>query len=331
MSPSAAPTAAASTALAPAGSPSVELPDNLLWLRAQDSFVVDGTGSAVGLRGVNVAGLDTVAPGRDQTLAEALSLDDANLATIVDLWGVNLVRVPFQAQTPLAGTDALSSGDVLSGLDDLVAAVADAGAYILLAQRAPAGATTPDAGVVESWQALAARYANEPAVLFEIFASDSPLTGNWLDVALMLVGVIRREHPASLLFLGNGSGGPDIAGLPLRFSTGASVPNIVYTVRVDPRHLPNTRDAQLAGLTNSFPLVASQWSNGGPGFDRSSELAADVFGRYGIGWVASSWNVAPRLVANAAAHDFSPTAWGLTVLRAVSLPMKPQYVPFLSG
>lgn len=329
--PAPAASSAASTALAPPGSASVELPENLLWLRVQDGYVVDGMGRAVNMRGVDVAGFDTVAPGAGQTLAEALSLDDANLTTIVDLWGISLVRVSFRAQTVLAGNDVLSSGDVLSGLDDLVSAAADAGAYILLAQQAPAGVATPDAGVLTCWQALASRYADEPAVLFELFASDFPLAGNWLDVALMLVGVIRKEHPASLVFVGNGSGGPDIAGLPLRFSTGDPVPNIVYTVRVDPQHLPNTRDAQLAGLTDAFPLVASQWSNGGSGFDRSSELAAGVFGRYGIGWFASSWNAPPRLVGDAAGHDFSPTAWGLTVLRALSAPAKPRYVRFLSG
>lgn len=334
--PSAVAAAAAGQPATPATTPaavqpSAELPDTLLWLRTQDGFVVDEMGTAISLRGVTVAGLDTAAPADGQTLAEALSLDDAGLSTIIDLWGAQVVRVPFYAQTILDGNDALSGGDVLAGLDDLVSRVADAGAYVLLVQQPAAGLTLPDADVFQSWRSLAARYADEPAVLFEPFAADAPLDDSWPDVALMLAGVIRKEHPASLLFLGNGSAGPGVTGLPLRFSTDDPVPNVVYTLRVDPQHPPNGRDARLAGLADGFPLVASQWSNGGTDLDRSSELAGALFTRYGIGAVAGNWNAPPRLVVDAAARNFAPTAWGQTVLRFMSAPAKPQYVRLLSG
>lgn len=292
--------------------------------------MVDGNGRGVVFRGVTVDGLDTVAPTADQTLAHALAIGDSNLSTIVDFWKLNVIRVPFQAQTVLSGNGALSSADILAGLDDLIEAASDAGAYVMLSQQAPPQAALPDDTVFDAWNVLATRYADEPAVLFEPFTSDAPLAGTWLDAALRLVGLIRSQHPASLLFLGNGTGGPDLGGLPLRFSTGDPAPNIVYTIGVDPAHPPNGTDARLAEWTESFPLVACPWSNGGAPFDRAPELAAEFFSRYGLGWIARSWNAAPRLVADAAGGDLTPTRWGLTVLRAMSLPTRPQYVRILS-
>ena len=328
--PPPAPPAAAKASTAPAA-PVPESSDAIRWLRTHDGYVVDGNGRGVVFRGVTVGGLDVVAPTADQTVADALGLNDAGLSTIVDLWELNVIRVPFQAQTVLAGNGALSNTDVLTGLDNLIEAVSDAGAYVMLSQRAPQGVALPDGPVFEAWDTVATRYADEPAVLFEPFASESPLDGNWLDAALPLVGLIRSQHPGSLLFVGNGTGRADLDGLPLRFSTGDPAPNVVYTIAVDPAHPPNGADARLAEWTDSFPLVACPWSNGGPPFDRASELAADFFSRYGLGWIASSWNVAPRLVVDAAGGDLTPTAWGLTVRRAVALPTRPQYGRILSG
>ncbi len=331
--PPPAPPAAATASTAPAAAvaPVPESSDAIRWLRTHEGYVVDGNGRGVVFRGVTVDGLDAVAPTADQSLADALGLNDAGFSTIVDSWKLNLIRVPFQAQTVLAGNGALSNTDVLAGLDDLIEAAAEARAYVMLSQQASPGVALPDGPVFEAWNMLAARYADEPAVLFEPFASDSPLAGNWLDAALMLVGLIRSQHPGSLLFLGNGTGRADLGGLPLRFSTGDPAPNVVYTISVDAAHPPNGMDARLADWTASFPLVACPWSNGGPQFDRASEFAAEFFSRYGLGWIAANWNAAPRLVADAAGGDLAPTEWGLTVLRAVSLPTRPQYVRILSG
>ena len=302
--------------------------EELLWLSAVDSFIVDENGLAVTLRGINVVGLDTAAPGPEQGLSDALSLDEANVAAITGFWGANLVRLPFTAQTILSGNGALSHDEILAGLDETVTILADAGVYTLLALRAdapPPGVSTapsPDQSAFDCWSLLARRYQGESAALFEIFSSTLPIAGDWLQAAPRLIGSIRREHPASLLFVGNGSGGPGTGGLPLRFTTGEPTPNLVYTIRVAPQFSADD-EAQLAGLSGSFPVFASEWSSGVVSeFDRSAELATIVFGRFGLGWAASSWNAEPRLVVNPDKHDFVPTRWGLAVQRAMTLPAK---------
>ena len=138
------------------------------------NFIIDENGdSRARCRGVTVRGLDSVAPQGGQTVADALSLNASNLATITDQWGANLVRLPFGAATILNGNGSLAASDLLAGLDLTIAAITDAGAYVLLALEAAAGAGPADADSVQVWQSLAARYQGEPRVFYEVFASTS--------------------------------------------------------------------------------------------------------------------------------------------------------------
>ncbi|HEV2494498.1 MAG TPA: cellulase family glycosylhydrolase [Terriglobia bacterium] len=304
--------------------------DELLRLKTQDSFVVDDNGGAVNLRGVTVRGLDTVTAAPGPTFPAALALDDRNLAVLTGLWRVNLVRVPFQAQTILSGNGSLSGDDILAGLDDLVATVTVAGAYVLLALEAPPGELplAPDANTFQAWQQLAKHYEAEHGVLYEIFASASPRSPDWLQRAAALVGLIRQNNPASLIFLGSEAGGVSVTELPLRLTTGESAVNIVYTIDVSPEHHPSPDDGELRALVESYPVFASEWSNGGTDFGRLSGYVADLLDRYGIGWAAANWNADPRLVGDAAHHDFTPTGWGLIVQRSLMLPARPLLKPF---
>lgn len=307
-------------------------PGDPLWLSTEGNTIVDQNGYAVDLRGVTVAGLDRVAPGPDQSVAEALSLDDANLSVMTETWGMNLVRVPFHARTALEGNEALSPDEVLSGIDNIVEKVAGYNAYTLLALQAPVvsgAATLPDASVFECWRLLADRYQSQPAVLYEIYSASLPIAGDWLGTAPRLVGVIRRENPASLLFLGNGGGDEDIAGLPLRFTTGEPIFNLVYTVRVSPRPLQASFDAAFQGFADSYPIFVPEWTAAGPDLERVQELAASEFASYGLGWAASNWNAEPRLVANSLKHDFTLTRSGSVVRRAMALPTKVRFPPYL--
>jgi hypothetical protein len=304
--------------------------DNLSWLRTVGSFIVDENGAGVALRGVSVSGLDTAAPAPGQSLASALSLDEANLTALSDLWGINIVRLPFQAQTILAGNRSFSADALLAGLDDLIAELAALNVSVLLSLQAPL--SSPQASVVplpdqndfDCWRLLAVHYQDEPAVLFEIYSSPSPMDEKWLSAAQTLIGVIRSEHPASLLFVGSGAGGANTSGLPVLFTTGDPTPNIVYTLSVAPgQQLSLENESALAKLSQSFPVFASDWSSSSTGdFDRSAESAANLFSRYGIGWAAASWNAEPKLVIDAASHNFVSTRWGNSVQRAMTLPVK---------
>ena len=295
--------------------------DEIFTLNVSGNFLIDENGNALNLRGVTVRGLDTVAPSA-QTFPAALTLDDNSLSNMADVWHANLVRLPFQAQTILSGNGTLTSAQILTGLDLAVSAIVGAGLFVLLSLEAPPGSTVaaPDANALKAWQALAPRYAAEPRVLYEVFCSPSALAADWPQSATNLINAIRQQNPAAIVFVGSGKGGASVAGLPLLLSTGTPVPNVVYTIAVSAQMSPNSDDGTLRALAASFPVFASLWSDDGSDFDRSSPRVADLFTRYGIGWAASSWNADPRLVADAANQDFTPTSWGTIAQHALAMP-----------
>ncbi len=308
------------------------LPDDspLSWLSTQGAFIIDENGNAVNLRGVTVTGFNTANPTPNQTVAQALSLDDLGITLLTNGWGVNLIRLPFTSSTILAGNIARSAVDVLLGLDDLIAQAEAAGCYVLLALKPAheAPGILPSDDDYLCMRSLATRYRDQPAVLYEPFASTSVLAGNWLGIAQAVIGTIRLEHQASLIFMGNGKGTADANGLPLLFSSGDPIYNLVYTLRLAPSVMNTVKRESLRILSESSPLFVSDWSDGGPDFGRSSTLAADLIVRMRAGWAAANWNSEPSLVLNAAAHKFAATRWGMVVQRTLAQPVRPLLIPY---
>ena len=300
-------------------------PDTTPYVQTRGNFIIDENGDAVYLRGVTVRGLDTAAPLSGQTFPAALSLDPGNLASITDQWGANLVRLPFAANTVLSGNGTLSSSDLLAGLDLAVAAITEAGAYVLLALEASAGSQPSDANTTQVWETLALRYQNEPRVFYEVFFSSAPITGIMPAQFPSLVATVRQQNPASLIFLSAGAGGADVSGVPVFDAPDDPVPNIVYTIAVSAQNVPN-QDV-LSAVSSSYPVFASVWSDDGTDLGRLSSHVADLFERYGIGWSAANWNADPRLVADAAGQDFTPTIWGNVAQRALKLTVPPLLEP----
>jgi hypothetical protein len=302
------------------------------WLSTAQNTIVDENGNNILLQGVTVVGLDGASPSDQQTLRDVLALDDQSLSLLAELWEINLIRLSFQATTILSGTGALSPDALLAGLDDLISSLADSGLYLLLALEPPIVGTAtplPDDATAQCWRLLADRYQDEPSVLYEMYSPAAPLpAASWPDAANRLIGAIRREHPASLIFASGANAAGDVSGLPLRFSTGDPVHDLVYTIRVIPDLSPLRDDPEFQSFARSFPIFASVWSGGGSDLGRSSDVAVSTFNRLGIGWAASSWNSEPRLVVDAARHRYTPTPFGLTVRRALALPPRPQLSPF---
>jgi hypothetical protein len=296
-------------------------------LNTQGAFILDPQSTAVALRGVNVTGFDSLA--FVQTIAADLQLDDVSLAVLHQLWGLNMVRIPMLAHTVVSGNSALAPTDVLNALDSLVEKLQGAGMYSLLAIEAPAppapATPEPDSDTTAALQSLASRFATNPGVLYEIFASSVPLGSDWPQLAQQLIGAVRSRSSAAIVFVNTGNGGIDDAQFPLLFPTGDPVFNIVYTISVGPGIAPIPEEGVLASLAENYPVCATIWTDDPGGL---TPYSGDLFGRYGIHWAASNWNSDPCLVANAGAHDFSATSWALTVQRAAAYPIKPFLQPF---
>src|SRR5262249_38589652 len=95
------------------------------------------------------------------------------------------------------------------------------------------------------------------------------------------------------------------------------------TIEASDTLIPDPDDAQLRAFAATYPLFASPWSDSSVNADRTSEGTANLFSRYGMGWLAANWNADPRLVRSSIDHDFAPTRWGYIAQRALAQPVKP--------
>jgi endoglucanase len=231
-----------------------ELSAGLRRLGTVDRYVVSlRTGAPVRLRGVNRSGLEYAAPdppegaggsGGGRGFLEAVGISEEEIATIASEWGANVVRIPFNQDFALNGSRGRAAEEYLGALDRVIGWAARHGCYTLLDlqwldARRVFGTTDgmglkpnrvaplPDASSVTLWTTLARRYAEEPAVLFDLFnephdllADDphgllgvhpggviAPIPGRrvgmiqWQRWAHHLIAMIRAHHPLALIFV----------------------------------------------------------------------------------------------------------------------------------
>lgn len=121
-------------------------------LQVVGNQIVDETGQAVWLQGVNIPSLEWTPAGERVLGSVAWAISD---------WGCSLIRLPLSAEYWFAPGD---DGPAYRALvDSVVGACVEADAYIILdlhAYRAPTEVH------LEFWRDAASRYANHPAVLF---------------------------------------------------------------------------------------------------------------------------------------------------------------------
>ena len=157
--------------------------------------------------------------------------------------GLGVVRVPLDRDRYLVGAGGRSATEHLAELDAVVDRVAGHGAYTILSLETLGDATLgrsrtdPAAGgptrslrgrttqSVALWRTLADRYADEPAVLFDLFAapharlSDDPTEDRNRLGALgrrvrFVVAEIRRVHPRAVCIVAGLAWATDLPGLP---------------------------------------------------------------------------------------------------------------------
>ena len=319
------------------------------------------------LRGVNRSGLEYAEPLDSQGVLEAASFSEDDVEAIVCGWGANVIRVPFNQARLL---NRRTRDAYVAALDRVISWAARRGAYTLLdlqwldaetprgfgadgsINRVPA---LPDAGSVEVWRQLAARYRDAPSVLFDIFNEPhdplfddlAPLHGvdesgaiirlpsrrvsmdEWQPWAHLLIRTIRDEHPAAVIFVSGVAWAFDLRGFPLRDRMNAPLANLVYSTHVYPwsrTGLVRLRSYEaewaraFGDLAEREAVFVGEW--GGTDARRGGHLA---WGRRleswlrarGIGWTAWSWADWPLLVADCRTCSYEPTAFGAIVKDAL--------------
>jgi endoglucanase len=323
-----------------------ELSHGLNRLSVSGNMLVDSeTGEQVTLRGLVRSGLEYSSPDGIGSLLKA-GITAEEIQEMVVGWGAKIIRLPFNQEWALR-SKAYDPEPYLAALDFIIDRAAAWGAYTLLDlqwldARTPRGTNSvgtinfvpplPGVDSIALWRQLAARYAEEPAVLFDLFNEPHdahpddpvPLLGiredgltfpldsrrvsmaEWQPWALHLIRAIRCESASAVIFVSGVNWGYDLRGFPL-----PGVNGIVYSTHVY-CNKGTDWDRAFGKLASEQPVFVGEWGGGPDDFAWGRRLADYVDAR-GIGWAAWSWSDVPRLVQAPPAPPYLPTEFGKLV------------------
>lgn len=139
-----------------------EAPDKAKWpkeLRVDGPRLVDSNGREVWLQGANAGGMESV-PNSEQVVKSSV--------VIMDDWKGNCVRLPVKEEFWFGRSAYQNDGgeEYRKAVDKIVTLVANRGGYLVLDLHR---FRAPKAEHAEFWKDAAARYANHPAVIFDLF------------------------------------------------------------------------------------------------------------------------------------------------------------------
>lgn len=139
----------------------VNMPPRTPELKVNGNKLVTAGGKTVWLQGVNVCSLEWSPEGNNPLWSMHVAVDD---------WRANVIRLPVMNTFWFGrGKGAVSSNNqeaYRKMVDDAIKLAAGKGIYVVLDLHR---FFTPDESCVEFWKDAAARYKNNPAVLFDIF------------------------------------------------------------------------------------------------------------------------------------------------------------------
>jgi aryl-phospho-beta-D-glucosidase BglC (GH1 family) len=344
-----------------------EISHGLPPLRSAGNRIVNaGTAELVTLRGVNRSGLEYAEPGDRGFLASA-AISRAEIETMVREWGASIIRLPFNQDWALHGRGTFSAESYRQALDNVIAWAAELGAYTLLDLQwldadtnlgtLPDGsvnrvAPLPNGASIELWAALAERYRDESAVLFDLFNEPhSPLEDHYDPIYFVGEdGKLEQTDPREYDLGGNGLRNDDLREVTaddwnrwaalltstirkihpasLIFVSGVDwgsdlrgvrvrsynmdAPNIVYSAHVYPNRSHHEWSRRFGHVCVDRPLFIGEWGGGEEDILWGSRLAA-YMNRFACGWTAWSWADFPRLVRDAQSNDYEPTVLGSLV------------------
>jgi len=325
----------------------VRLSHQLAPLSVLGNRIVDArTGDAVLLRGVNRSGLEYSSPADWGPLNNGV-ITEQEIAEMVDHWGANIIRLPFNQEWALA-KPGNNPQRYRSAIEAVVEMAARRGAYTLLdlqwldarTMRGTIGgqpnyvAPLPNPDSILLWKQLGELWCDEPAILYDIFnephdvlpddqtpvlgiqedQSTFPLlrrrvgTKEWHPWARQLIRSIRGVHPDALIFVPGTEWAYDLSGHPLPGITG-----IVHSTHVYPGKRISWDDA-FGHLAQLVPVFVGEWGGGDEDLAWGQQLLAYLERRQ-IGWTAWSWSDHPRLIEPAT--EYVTTRFGAVVKTAL--------------
>ncbi|MGA2067776.1 MAG: cellulase family glycosylhydrolase [Thermoguttaceae bacterium] len=301
-------------------------------------------GGVVRLQGVNIASLEWTSKGENVLRSLAVAVDD---------WGANVIRLPL-AQDRWFGR-AKEQNDGGAAYRKLVEQVVEAAAwkrcYVLLDLHwSDAGAWgqniaqhhMPDQNSIPFWQAVAARFANHPAVLFDLYNEPHDVSWEvWRNGGMVhegsgnspggkleyrtpgmqrLLEVCREQGARNVIVAGGLDWAYDLTGLVKGYALADPQGNgVVYATHIYPWKRDWDRNVTVA--VDRYPVLVGEVGCEPGGKEEDPKTWApkvlDYIERHRLNWTA--WDLhpaaSPCLIRD---WKYTPTPhWGTPVKRAL--------------
>lgn len=316
---------------------------------AQNGLYADGnvlrdavTGEIFRLQGVNVPSMEWTNEG-DPQLPRSVQIALEN-------WNANVIRLPLNQDRWFGRAPGQNDGGARYRqiVDGVVQACADHNAYVLIdlhwSDLGQWGANIgqhrmPDQNSVVFWSDAATRYANHPAVLFDLYNEPHDVSWEiWRDGGTVsengrsyaapglqeLADVVRRTGAGNLLVIAGLDWGYDLSGIARGYALNdAGGSGILYDSHIYPwkGNSAGAWDPHVAVIADQYPVVIGEVGCEPDGRYESPYTWAprvlDYIAGYQFSWIGWCFHPAatPRLLQN---WDYTPTPyWGDFVLDAL--------------
>lgn len=317
-------------------------------LKVVGNQIQDATGRTVRLRGVNVPSLDWSPVGEN-----VLQSIDVALGP----WNANVIRVPLTQDLwfgSYRGTKSADGGEAYRKLvDSVVQKISNKNCYVLLDLHWSNAGTwgknvgqhkMPDENSIVFWKDFAARYANNPAVLFDLYNEPFGVTWDvWKNGGAVeedngkltykspgmqaLLNTVRATGAKNVVIAGGLDWGYDLTGIMSGYALSDKTGNgIVYGSHIYP--WKKDWDKHVTPVVAKHPVFVGEvgtkpWEEGHPPHENvyTESWAPEVMAymdRHKLHWTA--WSLHPT--ANPClitGWDYTPTAyWGRYVKAALA-------------
>ena len=270
------------------------------WLKVSGNHLVDQNNAPVQLRGMSSHGLQYYGH----------FVNEGAMRYTRDKWGASLFRV---AMMTIEG-GFINNNSLKYKVIEAADAAIRLGIYVIidwhiLHDNDP---LTYKYQAMNFFREMAARYRNNPHVLYEICNEPNQVSWkyNIKPYAEAVIPVIREQSPDSVIIVGTNSWSQDvdeIASAPLPFS------NVLYSLHFYANtHTQWLRDKAQRALDNGTPIFVTEWGTSdasGNGYVNISESDRwiDFMNRNGISW--ANWSLSDKS-ENSAALNPGSSPWG---------------------
>jgi hypothetical protein len=251
-------------------------PPAIAALHVENEWMKDSSGNNVMLRGVAIGDLDAVYHGDRSQVVQTSAQDIIDRGSTSD-WNIDVFRLPVHAdvndETGHHGWnventlgDAAACNNFFNNIiDPVVMQVIGKGKYVIVDWHY-VGVSWTDATVAArtkefwlgtgAWAGIAAKYANNPNVLFELF--NEPGGGSWSDWQNTAQGWVNgiRAVANNIIIVG----GPNWSQVtPQKASDLLTGGNIVYACHIYPQHCGTSVPNWIDYVSTVAPVMMTEW------------------------------------------------------------------------